>query len=233
MGRPTSFPPAMGFSNGMRLDVELRCIECAMFACYRWGSMRRMCYFSTQNRVWVDNYQKRYIASAGDWVIGVIVEKHTENFKVDIGEVHPAILPSLSFEGATKRNRPNLDVGTLMYCMVVMANKHMETELSCISPYVKKEWVTGQGLYGQLKDGYAFECPLRLSRSLTNPKCFVLNCLGELLKFEVAVGLNGKVWVNSGSEIETILITNAILNSEFMNDAQTENMIQLLVQRAS
>lgn len=56
------------------------------------------------------------------------MEKHFDNFRIDIGEVQPARLPSLSFEGATKRNKPNLAIGTLMYCVVVMANKDMEVK---------------------------------------------------------------------------------------------------------
>lgn len=35
-----------------------------------------------------------------------------QNFRVDIGAPFDAVLPQLSFEGATRRNRPNLQVGT-------------------------------------------------------------------------------------------------------------------------
>lgn len=44
-------------------------------------------------------------------------------------------------------------------------------------------------------------------------KCVVLRALATKLKFELAIGLNGKVWVNSESDLATVLITNAILNS--------------------
>lgn len=37
--------------------------------------------------------------------------KYGEYYRVDIGSAHPAILPYLAFEGATRRNRPNLEVG--------------------------------------------------------------------------------------------------------------------------
>ncbi|GAB5365365.1 hypothetical protein AAMO2058_001051600 [Amorphochlora amoebiformis] len=195
----------------------------------RYGALKQ----SSGNRVWIDNYQKRYVASVGDWVVGVITEKHGDNYRLDIGEDQPARLPSLSFEGATKRNKPNLEVGSLMYCTVVMANKHMETELSCISPYVKKEWVTGEGLFGPLKDGYVFKCSLRLARRLMQAKCHVLKALGELLKFELAIGLNGQVWVNSGSEMETVLICNAIKNSEFMSESEIDKMVGILVRHAA
>lgn len=43
-------------------------------------------------------------------VIGAILEKHRENYVVDIGGPFNAALPVLAFEGATRRNRPNLQV---------------------------------------------------------------------------------------------------------------------------
>ena len=43
-------------------------------------------------------------------MIGIITEKYGENFAVDIGGPFTATLPVLSFEGATRRNRPNLQV---------------------------------------------------------------------------------------------------------------------------
>lgn len=54
-------------------------------------------------------------------VIGIIVEKHGENYVVDIGAPFSASLPVLAFEGATRRNRPNLQV----YCMSCEALAHM------------------------------------------------------------------------------------------------------------
>jgi len=214
-------------STPTRLGIGVMQDESDRVIATRYGVLRK----TGGNRVWVDSYMKRYIAAAGDWVLGVIVEKHHDGYRIDIGEDKPARLPALSFEGATKRNKPNLEIGTLMYCTVVMANKHMETELSCISPFVKKEWVTGQTLFGPVKNGYSFKCSLRLARSLMQPKNYVLHCLGELLKYELAIGLNGQVWVNAGSELEIILITCAIKNSEFMKDTDVEKMVEIIVSR--
>ena len=78
-------------------------------------------------------------------VIGTVVEKHGEAYKVDIGTAQPAMLPAIAFEGATKRNRPNIPVGALVYCRVAIANKFMETELTCISVHFKKDWVRSNG----------------------------------------------------------------------------------------
>ena len=45
-------------------------------------------------------------------MLGVITEKHPENYDVDIRGPSKALLPALAFEGATRRNRPHLQVRT-------------------------------------------------------------------------------------------------------------------------
>ncbi|PNJ26379.1 exosome complex component RRP40 isoform X2 [Pongo pygmaeus] len=57
---------------------------------------------------WVDSQQKRYVPVKGDHVIGIVTAKSGDIFKVDVGGSEPASLSYLSFEGATKRNRPNV-----------------------------------------------------------------------------------------------------------------------------
>lgn len=51
-------------------------------------------------------------------------------------------------------------------------------------------------------------------------------------RYEIAVGLNGRVWVHSGSVTNTILIANAIINSEQLPAKHVESMVQQLLQRA-
>jgi exosome complex component RRP40 len=63
--------------------------------------------------------------------VGVIIEKHAETFLVDIGAPFPAVLNTLSFENATRRNRPNLSEGDLVYARVTVSNRDISTELSC------------------------------------------------------------------------------------------------------
>ena len=57
------------------------------------------------------SYVSQYIPAAQEAVVGVVVGKNgAEGFRVDIGGPHNANLDALAFEGATKRNRPNLKV---------------------------------------------------------------------------------------------------------------------------
>jgi len=43
-------------------------------------------------------------------VIGVVVDKRTDDFRLDIRGPSLGVLPSLAFEGATKRARPKLGI---------------------------------------------------------------------------------------------------------------------------
>lgn len=45
-------------------------------------------------------------------MIGIVTAKSGDIFKVDVGGSEPASLSYLAFEGATKRNRPNVQVMT-------------------------------------------------------------------------------------------------------------------------
>lgn len=54
----------------------------------------------------------QYVPAPQESVVGAIIGKLGEGFKVDIGAAHPALLDGLAFEGATKRNKPNLKVST-------------------------------------------------------------------------------------------------------------------------
>ncbi|KAF9952604.1 Exosome component 3 [Mortierella alpina] len=178
------------------------------------------------NRWWVESNQKRYIAAAGESVIGVVVGKTVEHYKVDIGTAQPALLGVLAFEGATKRNKPNHNIGALLYCRVSLANKDMEAELECMNPTTGK----ADG-YGELKAGFVTKISLGLARRLLDPKSLVLRLLGQHIPFEMATGMNGKVWVNSASAQRTILICNAIKNSEYLDSQECATMVKNLVQK--
>ena len=52
----------------------------------------------------------QYIPMVEDMVLGIVTEKTPDCYKVDIHSYSPAILPNLAFEGASKRNRPHLEV---------------------------------------------------------------------------------------------------------------------------
>lgn len=176
-------------------------------------------------KLWVEGRQKRYIPAVDESVIGIIAEKYGENFAVDIGGPFTASLPVLAFEGATRRNRPNLQVGDLVYARVTAADRDLEPVLACTDAQGKSSG------FGQLKEGYLITSNTHYARRLlSRPPCPVLAALEKHLKqFEIAVGLNGKIWVNSPSVSKTIIACNAIQRAEFMSTAQTELLVSKLV----
>jgi len=52
----------------------------------------------------------QYVPVKEERVIGIVTNRGSDSYKVDIGGAMPASLPSLSFEGATKKNKPNIQV---------------------------------------------------------------------------------------------------------------------------
>ena len=138
----------------------------------------------------------RYIPKAGDLVIAQFRTSSTDFFHLHINAHSPqAILPQLAFEGATKKTRPQLKPNDLVYAKVVAAQKNMEIELSCVNPSTGKAEPDG---LGPLTGGMVFDVSPGLAERLLKKQGVVaLDELGTKLPggFEIAVGKNGKVWV--------------------------------------
>ncbi|CAG8524729.1 5403_t:CDS:2 [Ambispora leptoticha] len=172
------------------------------------------------NKYWIESNQRRYVPATGDPVIGVITQKSGEFFRVDIGAAHSATLSHYAFENATKRYRPNHDVGTLLYCRVSLANKDMEPELECVNPANGRA-----GGFGELKDGQLVKCSLGLARRLLETETPILKHLAENFTFETAIGLNGRIWIKADTIKNTIRIINAIKDSEKYPESQSRRVV--------
>jgi len=125
----------------------------------------------------------------------------------------------MNFENASKRNIPNLHQGDLVYCRVTVASRDMEPELSCLSIKGKAEG------FGKLEGGYMLKCTTGLARDCLAEDVQILNQIASYKAYEIAVGINGRIWVNAASPVDTILISNAILNSEHMTKSQMQSMV--------
>ena len=85
--------------------------------------------------------------------------------------------------------------------------------------------------FGPLKEGFLTSVNTHFSRTLlSRPPCPVLEALAKHIQYEVAVGLNGRVWVDADSPTKIILVANAISNGEFLSPAQTESLVAKLVE---
>jgi exosome complex component RRP40 len=163
--------------------------------------------------------QKRYIPVEQDTVLGIVTERYAENYKLDINSYQDAYLPSLAFENVTKRNKPNLALGALVYARVHVAHVDMETELSCVGEKV-------EGL-GELSGGMMISCSRYLVAQLLNPG-HVLRALGEKLPFEIAIGSNGRVWVKAASVERISFILEMIRQSETLTIKAMKKHIKML-----
>ncbi|XP_026761836.2 exosome complex component RRP40 [Galleria mellonella] len=170
------------------------------------------------NTFWVDSYQKRYVPSRGENVIGFVVQKSGDIFRVDVGSSCPATLSYLSFENATKKNRPEVQVGDVLYAKMLVASKDMEPEIVCVDSHGKK------GRLGVLNEGFVFKCSLNLVRKILNPSCPLLESIKNEWPFELAAGMNGRIWIKANTMRETIAVGNAILASEYLSDDEIKNM---------
>lgn len=92
--------------------------------------------------------------------------------------------------------------------------------------------MTGLAIYGELNDGYVFKTSIGLAKSLLQDDCAVLAALGRAIPFEIAVGVNGVVWVHSKATKNTTIIANAILNAESMSPSEVNVMVARLVAEA-
>lgn len=75
----------------------------------------------------------QYLPMKNDLIIGVIKIWTAETFIVDIAAPLDALLGGLEFDGVTKRNKPNLKVGAIVFCRVVEYSKYTGGKLSCIN----------------------------------------------------------------------------------------------------
>lgn len=107
---------------------------------------------------------------------------------------------------------------------MVLANPDLEPELVCVDSTGKK------GILGQLTDGLMFPCSINLVRKVLNVKCELKNLLSKETPFELAAGINGRIWVNSKSLRTTILLRDTILKAEY---TRYEDMKKLVDEFAS
>ncbi|KAI0260246.1 exosome complex exonuclease RRP40 [Gloeopeniophorella convolvens] len=157
------------------------------------------------NKFWVEGNSRRYVPAPQEPVVGIISARQGEGWRVDIGSAHQASLDGLAFEGASRRNRPNLKVNALVYARVSLAHKDMDPELECFDAQTRK----ADG-FGELKGGFLVRCSLKMSRNLLDPNYFLLPLLGSRFPLDAAVGMNGRVWISAKEVKQTIAASRCI-----------------------
>lgn len=173
--------------------------------------------FREPDLFWIDYNQKRYVACKNDCVIGVVTNKQGDFYRVDIGASDQATLNSLSFEGASKRYRPNVQVGDLIFGKLVVADRDVEPELSCVDPGNGK--AKGMGILQNAQGtGFMFRVSLNLARKILSTECNLLTELGSRLPFEVTIGMNGFVFVAAANHKQVLVVMDVIMASELLDN---------------
>jgi exosome complex component RRP40 len=149
-------------------------------------------------------------------VLAIVHHSSAESFHCSITP-HTAYaqLSHLAFEGVSKKTRPQLAAGSLVYAKIAMASKHLEPELTCCNPSTGKS----EGM-GELKGGMLFDVSLGFARRLLMARqreeagLVVLEEIAEKIPFEIAVGRNGRVWVDSRGVKETLLVGRVLQETD-------------------
>ena len=130
----------------------------------------------------------------------------------------------LAFEGVTRRNRPNLKEGDLIYCRIDMADRDLQPTVTCMD-------ATGRAAgFGHLHGGYVIECSTAYARTLVSqPPPAVLGALGRSMQFELAIGVNGKVWVEAPSLLLTMAVAMALQACENEPADRAEVIVSAMV----
>jgi exosome complex component RRP40 len=77
---------------------------------------------------------------------------------------------------------------------------------------------------------YVFIVMVNYLYRLLNPDGAVLKVLGKVFSFESTIGMNGRTWVKCDSIDHTILIVNAIEQSEYMTLSQIKQNVHRLAE---
>ncbi|KAI5364586.1 Putative exosome complex RNA-binding protein 1/RRP40/RRP4 [Septoria linicola] len=167
-----------------------------------------------KSALWLEHPNGRYLPAVNDLVIAQIHHSSTDTYHCSLTPHTPyALLGQLAFEGASKKTRPQLKSGDLVYARVSKASKWEDTEIECVNSNTGK----GEGM-GPLTGGMMFNVSAGFARRLMlgakKGGIVVLDVVGEKVKFEVAVGRNGRVWIDSGSVKETVAIGRLLVSAD-------------------
>jgi exosome complex component RRP40 len=147
--------------------------------------------------------------------------KLSELYRVDIGCHQAAALPLSGFEGATRKNKPNLEVGSVVFARVLVASKDLEPELVCFDSDNKADG------FGEVKPGGLLtRCSSALSQSLQKPSAPILDAIGKHLPFEIIAGANGRFIINTGKTADAVAISSAIVQSQFVDSSAHRGIIK-------
>lgn len=82
---------------------------------------------------------------------------------MDVGAPLTVTLGGLDFDGVTKRNKPNLQIGSVVYCRIVEYSKFVGGKASCLN---KGYTTKNSNSMGELKGGSIIWIPVHKHNSI-------------------------------------------------------------------
>ena len=230
---PEAFPLPSNPSAALKLGPGLRYVPPSTITPVLAGPLR---VDHKKNAMWVENSNERvrwscsfsartscepltqpqYMPQANDVVLAIVHHSATDYYSCSITpHTAFALLPQLSFEGATKKTRPQLSAGSLIYARIASASKHMEPELICYNPSTGKSEGMGELIGGTVvKISLGLCRRLLMSRQREDGGVVVLEEIAARVAFEVAVGRNGLVWIKAGTVKEILIVRKALQETD-------------------
>ena len=173
-------------------------------------------------------YGNYYSPKEGDVVIGIISQKSYEMYRVNILASKEASLNSIDFQGATRKTKPNLNVGDAVFALVEKENKYSNATLTCKSSINSKGWSSGESTYGELKGGKIYDYNRYLCLKLLDNKEFIYR-LKECVKgLKIKIGYNGRIWIKTEIITDIPKVFQAIKEGLNLNNEERENKLNNL-----
>ena len=173
-------------------------------------------------------YGNYYSAKKDDIVIGIISQKTYEVYRVNILASKEATLNSIDFEGATRKTKPNLNVGDVIYARVEKENKYSNVTLTCKSVNNSKGWSSGESTYGELKGGKLYDYNRYLCLKLLDNKDFIHRLKECVKKLQIKIGYNGRIWIKTQDIRDTPKVFKAIKDGLNLNNEEREVFLHTL-----
>lgn len=130
----------------------------------------------------------KYCPMTYDVVIGKVIYVSADYYKIDLGNVQ-GLLPTMAFENASKKNRPELQKGDIVLCQVTQPGD--ELLLTCKYP----------GL-GKIDEAH----PIKSWKVRLLYFSDFLAHLGAKNQFKIAMGMNGFLWVDAEPKVKRSLL---------------------------
>lgn len=197
--KPTSLGPGL-YHNPLTQDIEATNAGIEVVTETRKGQT-----------AYIEYNSRRYTPAVGDFVIGVITGQFSDSYKVSLSSFSSSVtLSYMAFPNASKKNKPTLKIGDLVYARVCAAEKELEAEIECLDSTTGKD-----AGFGLLEGGMIADVSLGLARQMLFDQNFpLMKILSSFTQFEIAIGVNGKVWLKCDKVRSTLACYRSLLDCE-------------------